>query len=172
MENTENKAATGQDFAQPKIFVEWMAPASQKTEKGLGWYVVMGMVVLAFVLYGLFSGEGGWIISITFLVLAGAFYLTELKPVPVLRVSVTESGIRYGAKSFQYSDIKSFWIINDEGLRSLHLKLYKGVPREISILIPQELNLSLLRDYLLLQLTEEEGRKESVSDQFIRNLGL
>lgn len=168
----ENKTPSDQDFSQPKIFVEWFSPAYRKTEKSLAWYVVMGLVVLVFVLYGLFVGEGGWVISITFLVLAGTYYLTEMKPAPILKVSITDHGIRYGSKAYQYSDIKSFWILNDQGVRSLHIRLYKGSIREESIMIPEELNISLMRDYLLLQLTEEEGRKEKVSDQLIRNLGL
>jgi|CXWL01.1.fsa_nt_gi hypothetical protein len=168
----ENKTPLDQDFALPKTFVEWFSPAYRKTEKGMAWYVLMGLVVLAFVLYGLLSGEGGWVISITFLVLAGAYYLSEMKPAPVLKVTISDHGIRYGTKTYQYSDIRSFWIINDEGVRSLHLRLYKGSIREVSIMIPEELNLSLMRDYLLLQLTEEVGRKENVSDKLIRNLGL
>ncbi|MGE3278594.1 MAG: hypothetical protein AB7J40_02210 [Candidatus Altimarinota bacterium] len=158
------------DTPAPKTFMEWLTPAYRQTEKSKAWYAVMGLVVLLFVFYDLMTG--GWIVSVTFLLLSGVYYLNEAKPAPTLQVAVSDYGIRFGAQYFSYDQIKSFWILNDPEIRTLYLKTYKGVDRQITIMIPEDVNIAKLREYLQLQITEEQGKKESFSDQLIRNLGL
>lgn len=158
------------DVSAPKVFMEWLTPAYRQTEKSKGWYAVMGLVVLLFVIYDLMTG--GWIVSITFLLLAGVYYLNESKSVPTVQVMVSDLGIRFGGQYFSYDQIKSFWILNDPEIRMLYLRTYKGVDRQITIMVPENINIAKLREYLQLQATEEQGKKESFSDQLIRNLGL
>ena len=158
---------------QTRVLMEWIVPAYLKVDKSIGWYIAMGLVVLFFVIYGLFfSDRYGWIVSITFLILAGVYYLSDLKPAPLVRVSITELGIRFGARFYSYDQIKTFWIINTDDVRKIHLSLYKGASRQTEIIVPIEINMAHVRDYLKTHIREEEGRKESFSDQLIRNLGL
>lgn len=156
--------------AMEKIFLEWQTPAYRKAVKSKAWYLLMGLILAFFIAYDLFTG--GYIVSITFLLLAGVYYVMELKPVPVVKVVISEFGVTFGAQSFPYSLLKSFWILSDPGVRSLHIKTHKGVVREVVILIPDEVSIVQIREYLRLQLAEEEGKKESFSDELIRNLGL
>jgi len=157
----------------PNVLFEWIVPSYPQSEKSLGWYISMGVFVMVFVIYGLFfSDEYGWIISVTFLILAGVYYLSEMKPAPLVKVSVSDLGIRFGALFYAYDQIRSFWIINTEEVRKLHLNTYKGVSREVDILVPEDIRMSMLRDFLRTHIREEEGRKERFSDQLIRNLGL
>ena len=158
---------------QIKIYLKWVAPAYRQTEKSKAWYLLMGLVVLGFVLYGLFSGDAtGWIISITFLVLAGVYYLSELKQVPIVQISISKLGIQFGQKYYPYNQIKSFWILNEPNAKHLNLILQKGMDRSLSIIMPDDINIGQLREFLLLQIPEEEGKEESFVDQLIRNLGL
>lgn len=154
---------------EAKIFAQWQVTPSAY-QKSKAWYVFMALIVLLFVFYDLFTG--GWIMSVTFLLMAGVYYFLELKPSSVLRATVSDHGVSFGGKFYSYSEIKSFWLIQDNGLRSLHLKTLKGIQREIAIDVPQDLSMAKLRDYLLLNLPEEPGKKDSFSDQLIRNLGL
>ena len=132
----------------------------------------MGIVILGFVLYGMFTTDSyGWIISITFLILAGVYYLNDLKPVPMIRVIITQLGIRFGGQYFPFNQLKSFWILNEENARHLNLTLSKG-NKTVSIILPEGMNLGQLREFLLIQIPEEEGVEESFSEQLIRNLGL
>lgn len=156
--------------SDPSIFTEWTTLAYRQTEKSKGWYGFMGLIVLLFIAYDLLTG--GWVVSITFLILAAVYYLSESKPAPVVKVTISDHGIRFGTQYFPYDQLKSFWILNDPEVRMLYLTSYKGVNRQISIMIPEEVNIIKLREYLLLELTEEQGKKESFSDQLIRNLGL
>lgn len=176
----QNKQEDSQEYEirnnaafEPQKIMEWVTPAYAQTEKSMGWYIMMGLIVLIFVVYGLFfSDENGWIVSVTFLILAGVYYLSELRPSPLVQVGISELGIRFGSRFYSYDQIKAFWIINSAEMRKLHLITYKGVSREIDIFIPEDINIALLRDYLRLHIHEEEGRKERFSDQLIRNLGL
>ena len=156
--------------SQPQVFMEWLTPAYRQTEKSKAWYVVMGLALLLFVIYDLMSG--GWVVSVTFLILAGVYYLNEAKPVPIVQVKVSDHGVRFGAQYFSYDQLKSFWILNNPEVRTLYVSTYKGVDRQIAIMLPEDLNIAKLREYLQLQITEEQGKKESFSDQLIRNLGL
>jgi hypothetical protein len=158
---------------EPIVYIEWIAPAYRQTEKSKGWYALMALIILVFVFYGLFfSDSTGWIVSITFLILAGVFYMGELKSAPSLNMKVMENGVKSGERFYSYSQIKSFWILNEENSRHLHLTLKKGTPRHIAIVVPDDMNMTELRDILLLHIPEEEDREESFSEQLIRNLGL
>ena len=150
--------------------MEWSATAYRQTEKSRGWYAVMGLIVLIFVIYDLLTG--GWIVSVTFLILAGVYYYLETKRVPTVRVVISDHGVRFGPRYFLYNQIKSFWILHDGDVRHLNLNLHKGATRRIDIIIAPDINIGQLRDYLLLQIVEEEGKKEPFSDQLIRNIGL
>ncbi len=153
--------------------IEWIAPASPQGIKTMGWYVFMGMMVLFFVVYGLLSQDSySWVISVTFLLMAGVYYFFEMKPKGYLRISISELGIFYAGQFYAFSQIKSFWILNDPDHRALHFRTYAGALRELSILIPIEVDIGKVREYLKFQIPEEEGRRESFSDQLIRNLGL
>lgn len=133
----------------------------------------MALMILLFVLYGLFfSDSTGWIVSITFLILAGVFYLGELKPAPQLRNKIMQNGVKWGNRFFRFQEIKSFWILNEENARYLHLTLQKGTMKNINIVLPEDMDMNLLREVLLVHVPEEEGREESFSEQLIRNLGL
>lgn len=174
----ESKGDTGANTkansrqGQAKIMMEWVTLAYRQTEKSFSWYAVMGLIVLVFVIYNLFADKYGWIVSITFLIMAGVYYLSELKKAPTVLVSISDHGVRFGARYFAYNEIKSFWIYTEENVRNLHLTLYKGGDRDIGIMIDDEINIAKLREYLLSQIPEEEGRKETFSDHLIRNLGL
>jgi len=170
--DSSEDTSTAPDHAEPEVIMEWITTAYRQTEKSKAWYAMMGVLVLIFVIYGLFSDSYGWIVSITFLLLAGVYYLTEMKPVPTVKVTVSDHGIRFGGRYFTFNEIKSFWIITDEGVRNLHLSFYKGAQREVVIMIAPTANVAKLRDYLLQQIPEEEGKKDRFSDQLIRNLGL
>ncbi len=160
--------------SQHQVLMEWIAPAYLRPEKSKVWYIIMGLIVLGFIIYGmLYDTESySWIVSITFVLLAGVYMLYEMKPVHQLKVSVTDHGIRYGGKNYQYQQIQSFWVTMDRNIRILHLRLYNGMPREISIYISADINTSQLREVLQTQIREEEGRRERLSDQVIRNFGL
>ncbi len=153
--------------------IEWIAPPSPQTTKTLGWYIFMSLIVLFFVVYGLLSQDSySWVISVTFLLMAGVYYFFESKPKGYLRLSISELGIFYASQFYAFNQIKSFWIINEPDHRALHFTTYKGALAELSILIPIEVDIAKVREYLKFQIPEEEGRRESFSDQLIRNLGL
>jgi hypothetical protein len=149
--------------------MQWVTTAYRKTEKSMAWYVVMSLILLLFIAYDLFTG--GYIVSITFLILAGVYYMSEMKPVPMVEVVINELGIRFGRKFFHYDEIDSFWLLNEENARHLKLKLHQGAERRFDIIISDEINLAKLREYLRMHISEEQGKKEAFSDQVIRNLG-
>ena len=170
MDKEKEKQAS--EPTNPRIFMQWATLAYPQREKSKAWYVFMGLIVLAFVIYGLFADEYSWIVSVTFLILAGVYYLSDMKTSPAILISISDHGIRFGSRYFPYSQIKSFWIITEDDIRNLHISLYKGVNREISIMIDENINIAKLREYLQLQIPEEEGKKMSFSDHIIRNFGL
>ncbi|MDP3975607.1 MAG: hypothetical protein Q8P95_01700 [bacterium] len=150
--------------------MEWLTPAYLSLPKSKGWYALMSLIVLGFVMYGMLTGA--YVISVTFLILAGVSYWHQTQRVPVVKVEISDIGVRFGSKYYPYDQIKSFWIFRESEPHLLNLSLYKGVQRDLSIILPEEIDSAHLREYLLLQIQEETGKRESFSDQLIRNLGL
>lgn len=159
-----------EDVISPKTFLAWQTPAYRKLEKTRAWYLLMILVVGIFIVYDLWTG--GYVVSVTFLILAAVYYLLESKPVPVIAVAITEMGLRYGTQFYAFSDLRSFWILSTVEPKTLHFYTQKGVAKELSVFLPSDINVAQVRDYLLLKLPEEEGKKESFTEELIRNLGL
>lgn len=165
----ENQKMTQQVTNNRAVFV-WETPelGSQRSSE---WYVIAFAVVLFFVLYGIFTGSAS--MAIAFIVLAGVYYMAQLKRAPGIHVVVSELGIHFGSRFYPYNTIQSFWIVyHPPQVSTLNFKVIKGVSRTMTIELDPEINPGAIREYLLTQIAELEGVQESLTDKIVRKLKL
>ena len=170
----QKEAATTQSTemqSKNRALMAWETPEYIHHDKDKRWYIIAGSVVLFFVLFGIFTGSLS--MAIAFLLLAGVYYIMQQQKPKQVHVIISEMGIHFGHRYYPYNLIESFWILyHPPQVTTLNIRLVKGVDRNISIELGEEVNPGDLRDYLLTQIPELEGKEESFTDALVRRLKL
>ena len=78
-------------------------------------------------------------------------------------------GVRIGNLFFPYSQIKAFWIIYDHGIRTLNLRALNHWFGDVVIQL-DEIDPVEIRNFLVGQIPEWEGKREPVSETLLRIL--
>jgi hypothetical protein len=98
--------------------------------------------------------------------------LEHLKKPENVEVIISEYGIKFGELAVPFSRIKKFWILyNPPLLNELHILTDSRFHPEITIQLTG-VNPTILRQYLVTQIPEWEGRQVSLGEMFIRFLRL
>ena len=166
------KKDTGEEaVSQNRAVFFWETPEYAHHEKSNKWYMVAGGILLFFVLIGIFTGSAS--MAIAFLLLGGVYYISHQKKPKHIHVIISELGINFGHRYYPYNIIDSFWVLyQPPHLTTLNLKLNKGAMRVISIELSKEISPGDLRDYLLTQVPEQEGKEEGFIDAISRKFKL
>lgn len=138
--------------------LRWSASEFVSHEKNGGWYsmLIAGTIILSVIIY-FFTRELLSVIAIIVLAIATGVY-GALKP-RVLDYSITHSGINVGDKSYNFSQFKSFSVIEGSAVPSIQFLPQKKIAVPLSIYVsPADLDLVVetLGNYLPLEHKERD----------------
>lgn len=165
------QAKTGQQakMGKDEVVLGWHAREWMDHEKGSMWWTVAGILVVLVVVISLIYGS--WTTAVVFALLAGTYYLLAHERAEVVEVSVTELGVRFGEKFWQYANIKEFWLVYDPPrVTTLHLEIREGKFKKEIVIQMEDVNPLDVRDALSQQIPEAEGMEEGALDQMARVL--
>lgn len=146
----------------------WIAPEYVKHEKGAYWYVLSGAIAFLLVLWGLFYDA--WTLSLVITVFCGVYYLHHFEHPRDVDVVISEMSIKVGRKIIPFRNIRAFWIYYLPGhIETLNLLTTDALFPEISIQLNGQDPVPL-RNYLLKQIPEWEGKEESLMEAILRLL--
>ncbi|EKD92973.1 MAG: hypothetical protein ACD_28C00287G0005 [uncultured bacterium] len=149
-----------------EILLRWDAVEFVKHPKGTWWFILAGITVFSLVMYAFWTNS--WTMAIAFIILAGVYTITHHKEPGIIDVKVTRLGIQAGKKKIPYNQIKAFWIVyNPPSVKVLKLLTTDKFMGEVSIQLDGQ-DPGSLREYLLRQIPEFEGKGESFADLVIR----
>lgn len=161
-----NDEADIQSEAQPPVIgsVEWTASEYIAHEKGLSWYVFLGLViaVLAAVVY-LLTGE--LISTIVIVVMGFAFGAFAARPPQELQYVLDNNALHVGNRSYGYGQFKSFAIVNEGPIHSIMLMpLQRFMPPLSVYFAPEDEDkiANALSNYL-----PYENRKQDIVDRLM-----
>ena len=150
--------------------ISWQTPEFIRYERGKLWWLGVLSVNLFMLAYAWFSAS--ITMFILFMALPVALYSMHRQKPKEVKVVISPYGIRFGKMQIPYSNIKGFWILHDPPyLDELCLKTNIRLNSEIKIPI-HGLNPTVLRNFLVTQVPEMEGKKEPLVDVIIRLLRL
>lgn len=143
----------------------WQATTHVVHERGMKWYIAAGIVLLAGIAYGLYSGAWSLIVV---LVLCGLMYGMLHNHVPALKtIVISEEGVKLDDKFERWDQFKGFWIIETPINSELHIAPKNRKQDEI-IMQLNGVQPELVKQ-VLGPLTEEiREKKETLIDKFIR----
>lgn len=153
-----------------KTIFTWTALEYIQQQRDKKWYTIAGIALAAAVLLTLITGN--WSMALAIIVFAAVYeYLQRHHPPKRVEIEITDYGIHVGHMFFPYSNIKAFWILYGNGVKSLNLRVHKRIHSDVVIQLDSQ-NPAAIREYLVGQIPEWEGKHESLSDVILRLLKL
>lgn len=151
-----------------KVIISWTAPEYIQHKKSRKWYAVAGIISLIGVIVSIFTDN--ITLALAIIVLAGVYYYIQTHhPPKMITIKITEMGIYVGDMFFPYSHIRAFWIIYGNGARTLNLSVAKRYHSDVVIQFDGQDPVQV-RNYLVGQIPEWEGKEESFTDILFRKL--
>lgn len=170
IKNENQRITEAQLGAFEQAIMRWYAPEFPHHQRGWLWYVIAGLFNASFIAYAAWSGS--WTMLAVFIVLPAVFLISQRKKPTAVEVVISPYGVKFGALRIPYSNIKSFWIFHEPPQTDeLHLLTNNKLNPEITIPLMGS-NATTLRQYLITQVPEWEGKKQSLVDILVHFLKL
>lgn len=111
--DTEN---TRQDTAQPITDlsqpIAWQAPEGVQIRRTTGWYVAVGLVVLALMALAIFVFNS-WTFAILLPIMAVALILLRSKPSVMVNYAISPKGVYVADRLYDFSEFRAFGLSQD-----------------------------------------------------------
>lgn len=157
---SQNTATDGQP-------VRWQATEYIHRDKSQIWFVVFGVVVIAFILIAIFL-----IRSVTFAILvpvmAAALVVYSYRPPRVMEYTLSRQGLHINDRLYSFGEFKSFGVIRDDGEYSIMLIPIKRFRPGVTVYFPEDAGEAIV-DTLGARLPMQE-LKLDVIDKLTRKL--
>lgn len=151
-----------------RVLMSWDAREFVKYEKSKAWYLAIGLLFAAALVYAILTK--GYIMAITFVMLGIIVYMFSVKEPRTIKFAITEDGIKIDDKFYYYDDLESFWIIyKPPYVKTLNFRHSKLLIPEISIQLEDQDPVQV-RELLLDNIPEDINREESTVDILARKL--
>lgn len=106
-----------------QLIYQWNTPDRIHYEKGALWYTVFGVLVMMIVFYGIVTSS--LMMSFAFITLSGLYFLIQSSGERLIQIEIYTFGISVDAIFIPFSEIKYFYIVNEQQFKSLHIQTAK-----------------------------------------------
>jgi hypothetical protein len=149
---------------------QWSAPIHPVHERSPQWYLYGGLFVVGCAIYGVLTDS--WTFSLVILLLGGLYFLTRRAPEVVRQMTILSRGFQLGDSFTAWEDCKDFWIVRSRAYTQLHIHLRRGWIREVTILLPNNIDVTQFRATVSQILPERSDQGERLLDMLIRTFKL
>lgn len=169
-EKIENLPSSVTDDHGKKL-AEWKFSEYVKYERSPAWYVGLGIIEVAVIIYSILSKN---FLFALIAILVGLILVLHSRQEPAeLYCRIFEDGIQVGSKFYEWDDIRKFWLVYEPpNIKLLHIDLKSIFMPDFSVPLnnqnPLEIR-QILKTYLVEDL---ERRYETLSDRMNRWLRL
>ena len=150
-----------------KANISWVAPEGPEHERGKVWKITSLFLVVSLIALALYSRV--WTFALAIGVFSFVYYFLHYrKPVKRQEIVISDIGIKLGSKKIPFSRIKAFWLIYEPPFtKTLNLRVSDDLFGEITVQL-EEMDPSLIREFLIDKIPEIEGKKETISDILVK----
>lgn len=150
------------------ILHEWTIQEYEKHERGWLWYLIMGGVGLALIIYGIMTSN--FLFSLIIILFTIILFLQSHQEPLQVPFQITELGVVVGSKFYTYSELENFYFIyNPPYVKTLYFETKKILHPTLRIPLLDQNPIELkhtLREFLPENTEKEE---EPLSDRAARN---
>lgn len=151
------------------VLARWQAPEHEIREKDRKWYLYVSCVLLAIIIYAVYTNSP--VMAITFILIGMVGYIFLSKEPRIIDFVITPRGIVAGREIYEFENIESFWIFyepNHLKVISLHMK-HKLLPYT-NIPVHEEDPVEIRA--LLMEYIPEIKQEPGIADALERFIGL
>lgn len=153
-----------------EVILGWIAPEYLRYERGWLWFVLLFLVNAGLVAYAFWTGS--ITMMVLFIVLPLVLVLEHRRKPKAVEVIFSPYGVKFGVLQLPYSSLKSFAILHNPPFTDeIHLRTDRKAHPEVVIPL-MGMNPAVVRQFLVTQLPEQEGKNLSFVDLIIRILRL
>lgn len=154
-----------------KILASWSFPEVVKHERGQGWFIGMGILAVALVVYAVLAGN--FLFALIVVMGAAITMLHHYKQPLEVNCTLYELGLEVGHKFWSYKEIKKFWILYEPPrVKTLYLQWQVALKTVMRIPL-QDQNPLKIRELLGRYLEEDlEKEREPLTEGLARMLKL
>lgn len=164
-----NESVASQDAFEQVLF-RWSAPEFLRFQRGWIWFVLALLVNGALIAYGVLTHA--WTMVLIFSVIPVVYLLEHRRKPQTVDVVISPYGVKFGVIRVPYSQIRKFWILHHPPqIDELHILTENKWHPEVTIPL-MGMDPTLLRQYLVTQVPEWEGKQVSLLDMIVRLLRL
>lgn len=151
-----------------KNLIFWEVPEYVKYKRSTGWYIWLGIISLAVLVYSFFTSN--FLLGVIVVMIITIIIAHNLGEPGTVNFSIYEDGIMLGSKHKPWSELKNFWIIyQPPEVKTLYFDL-KGLRPSLSVDLMDQ-NPVKVREILLKFLKEDLTHdKELTGDELSRLL--
>lgn len=148
----------------------WYAPEFLRFHRGWLWFLIAAIVDGSLIAYGVLTGS--WTMVLVFIVVPVVYLMEHMQKPKEVEVVISPFGIKFGAIKVPYSHIRRFWILHEPPhLDELHILTDNKWHPEVTIPL-MGVDPTVLRQYLMTQVPEWEGKQVTLLDAIVRLLRL
>ncbi len=161
---------TQRKYAYDHPVLSWEVPEFIKHDRGKLWFIIAGCVLALIFIYSLSTNS--WSTAVAFLVVAGVYYMHHHHEPRIIKITISQIGIKADTIEIPFSQIRYFWMIYEPPhVKTLHIATTKRTMPELTIQLGYQ-NPAELRNYLTQQIPEMTGKQESFTHLITRLLKL
>lgn len=150
------KALTSQTYTGDLLF-EWNVNEYEHYDRPKQWYVVVGTIAVALVLFGIFTNN--FLFTLIILLAGIIVYLQSAQPPITVPVAIAERGVILGRRFYSYDEFTEFYIVFiPDQVKTLYFETKSALQPRVQIDIEAVDAVSLRK--VLLQYLEENFEKE------------
>ena len=152
----------GEGVLTGDIIHQWTIQEYDQHQRGVRWYIIMITAGLLFVVYGLMSNN--FLFSLIIILAGIIMFIQSHQSPPQVLFAITELGVVIGHKFYNYSELKSFFIIyQPPEVKNLFFQTASAVHPIVSIPL-LDVNPVEIRETLLEFMSEDlDTEKEPLS---------
>ena len=91
-----------------KILLEWQALDTHPHKRSSRWYMLGGIFILMFAVYGLW--EGSWLMALVAILIGGMYFLMRNTAPRKITIRITAIGVQVEENVTTWNQLKDFWI--------------------------------------------------------------
>ncbi|MEK9159975.1 MAG: hypothetical protein AAB383_04565 [Patescibacteria group bacterium] len=153
-----------------EVVLGWMAPEFMRFERGRLWFALLILLNGALVAYAFFTGS--ITMMVVFIVLPLVLLLEHRKKPKAVQVIFSPYGVKFGVLRLPYSSLKAFAVLHNPPMTDeLHLMTNRKSHPEVVIPL-MGMNPATVRQFLVTQIPEQEGKQLTFLDALVRILRL
>jgi len=159
---TAENGGINKEFNEGKL--RWYAQEHELHERGLGWYIFMGLAIMGMLLWAVLSENWTFALLIVAVTALYSHYEKEARSGDnLIEVVLSDIGIKAGKRRYPFSNISGFWVVYEQHIqKALYIQIKNNLYGEVEIMLGDQ-NPERIKRFLRKRIPEIKNKSISIT---------